>query len=276
MTLRMSPLDRPTTLYRLFDQKHQLLYVGIAWNPGERFKQHRHGKPWWSEVASAELAHYPSRALAMDAEVAAIKSEQPRHNVVHNRAADRQWRRHESCALGVSESGSQSDEFSYEHLRSGFQKQGQLWLYPELNCSSCVDDCWSEDGYEQLEHYVDYIEAHQPEWLRVDAVPIYWFVDGRGDNGRGNCFEAAPFCSNTLRLDRQGNHINFLSYFSWPVSVRTGEPLDWFRLPIKMDRFPAFAEALGWQPSPLQPTAPLTSILRSRAGRPPVDHGMFV
>lgn len=32
------------------------------------------------------------------------------------------------------------------------------------------------------------------------------------------------------------------------------------------DRFPEFAKALAWTPSPLQPTCPLASILRSRRG----------
>lgn len=42
--------------------------------------------------------------------------------------------------------------------------------------------------------------------------------------------------------------------------------MDWFRLPVRNDRFPEFGEALGWLPSPLQPYAPLRSIMASRHG----------
>jgi len=40
--------------------------------------------------------------------------------------------------------------------------------------------------------------------------------------------------------------------------------LDWFKLPVKNSRFPEFAQALDWTPSPMQPTCPLRSILASR------------
>lgn len=77
-------MNDPTTLYRMSDDKGDLLYVGIAGNPGRRFEQHRKDKPWWGEVAAITLEHYPTRAIALEAEEAAIKHEAPRHNVVHN------------------------------------------------------------------------------------------------------------------------------------------------------------------------------------------------
>lgn len=67
-------MKESTTLYRLYDADGGLLYIGIAGNPGRRFEQHAGDKPWWGQVARTELAHYPTRAEALDAERAAIAS----------------------------------------------------------------------------------------------------------------------------------------------------------------------------------------------------------
>lgn len=77
----MLPMGSPTTLYRLFDEGGVLLYIGIAGNPGRRLDDHAGDKPWWGEVASATMAHFPSRDAARDAEVAAIRAENPRYNI---------------------------------------------------------------------------------------------------------------------------------------------------------------------------------------------------
>ncbi len=74
-----------TALYRFYDEAGDLLYVGITLNPGSRFKQHSHDKPWWANVRRIELETHPTRAAALAAETAAILSEGPRHNIVHNR-----------------------------------------------------------------------------------------------------------------------------------------------------------------------------------------------
>lgn len=73
-----------TTLYRFFDAGGQLLYVGIAGNPGRRFGQHAKDKTWWTQVASSSMQHFNQRVEAERAERAAIRSEGPLHNVVHN------------------------------------------------------------------------------------------------------------------------------------------------------------------------------------------------
>lgn len=75
-----------TTLYRLFASDDQLLYVGIAGNPGRRFEQHAHDKPWWSEVSRVSLTHFPGRIEALEAERDAIRAERPQHNIVHNQS----------------------------------------------------------------------------------------------------------------------------------------------------------------------------------------------
>jgi predicted GIY-YIG superfamily endonuclease len=79
-----------TTLYRLYDEADNLLYIGIAGNPGRRFEQHRGEKPWWGEVARTTLTHYATRQEALYAELSAINTEHPRHNIIGNkRSAER-------------------------------------------------------------------------------------------------------------------------------------------------------------------------------------------
>jgi predicted GIY-YIG superfamily endonuclease len=73
----------PQALYRFFDAKGSLLYVGISLNPGARWKQHRADKPWWTEVANVTVEHHPDRQSVMDAEREAIKRERPRYNRLH-------------------------------------------------------------------------------------------------------------------------------------------------------------------------------------------------
>ena len=132
----------------------------------------------------------------------------------------------------------------------GFGRVTPLWLYPEINCSSCVDEADDQSGEGQLAYYVDYLQRRYPEWWEADAVPIYWSVRGDG------VFEHAP---NNSR-DYSGGK-NFLTEFTPPVDAVTGESLNWWRLPVRNTRFPSFPKALGWLPSPFQEFAPLRSII---------------
>lgn len=75
-----------TTLYRFYNSADELLYIGIAGNPGRRFSEHAKTKPWWPQVARSTMEHHSSRGAALAAEERAIRTERPLHNVVHNRA----------------------------------------------------------------------------------------------------------------------------------------------------------------------------------------------
>jgi hypothetical protein len=143
----------------------------------------------------------------------------------------------------------------FESRVSGYRRTEALWLYPELDCSSCVDDCESDDGEDQLAYYVRYVVERYPHWWETDAVPIIWSVRGKTTH------EAAPFNPDPVPWG------DFLYHFTWPEDHRTGEALDWFTDLLVRNRFPAFASALGWLPSPFQRTAPLRSIVASREGR---------
>ena len=148
-------------------------------------------------------------------------------------------------------------KWSYTDFEGRMTRESELWLYPEINYSACVDEVYGESGEYQLQYFVQEVMKHCPEEWEADAVLIYWSVMP--------VHETAPFQNREAwRFDE-----NFLSFFSWPCNPGTGENLDWYRLPVINDRFPKFAKALAWTPSPLQSYCPLRSIMESRAGHSP-------
>ncbi|WP_428956179.1 GntR family transcriptional regulator [Streptomyces sp. cg35] len=76
-----------TALYRLYDENDRLLYVGMSNEPKERMKAHAADKTWWPEVATRDFEWFGTRAEAAQAEIEAIRGEQPIHNHTHNTAA---------------------------------------------------------------------------------------------------------------------------------------------------------------------------------------------
>lgn len=241
----MPSASQPAALYRFYDADKTLLYIGITNSIGRRFDQHSADKPWYAKTSYTTIEHYPSRAIALEAEKAAIKAERPVHNVQHN---DR------------PKLAADGGQWYFRSRRSGHEFHTDLYLYPELDCSAMVDDHYELDGEGQFEEYTQYVASRYPDWINNNAVPIVWSVHSGW--GRG-IFEAAPFTSN------EPSWGDFLTHFTWPSNTKTGERLDWFQLPVVNDRFPDFAQALAWTPSPLQPTCPLRSLLDSRSGRHP-------
>lgn len=236
-----------TSLYRFFDATGALLYIGITNSIPRRLGEHDERKPWFAESVRATFEHHPSRAAALTAEKKAIKKERPKYNIVHNHGR----RAAESKATA-------NGQWVFRSRESNWEKRANLFLYPEVECSAMVDEVHYLDGEGQFEEYVQYLERRYPEWLDADAVPIIWSVRSR--ESVDSIYETAPFQPFAPGWG------DFLTHFTWPVDAKTGERLDWYRMPVINDRFPEFAEALAWTPSPLQPTCPLSSILQSRAG----------
>ena len=75
-------MNERTALYRLFDKRGGLLYVGISNDPAFRWKQHRGDKGWWPQVADRQVTWYATRLLALQAEALAIQTEWPIYNTV--------------------------------------------------------------------------------------------------------------------------------------------------------------------------------------------------
>jgi predicted GIY-YIG superfamily endonuclease len=70
-----------TAVYRLFDARSGLLYIGIAKNFGRRWQQHSAAKPWWPQVQRQTVDWYPDREMADEAETLAIADEKPLYNI---------------------------------------------------------------------------------------------------------------------------------------------------------------------------------------------------
>lgn len=80
--------DSATALYRFYDEKDRLLYIGITDDLLVRLKSHILASSWMDYAARAAIERCPTRKEAADAETAAIKAEQPLFNDIHNRTAE--------------------------------------------------------------------------------------------------------------------------------------------------------------------------------------------
>lgn len=69
-----------TTLYRAFDERRRLLYVGISDGPLLRFNAHTGAAAWAQYAEVITLERFANRAIAAAAELAAIRDEDPVFN----------------------------------------------------------------------------------------------------------------------------------------------------------------------------------------------------
>lgn len=77
-----------TALYRFYDEKDRLLYVGITDTLLGRVGAHILGSSWMDYAARSTIKRYPDRKEASEAETAAIKTERPLFNDIHNRTPE--------------------------------------------------------------------------------------------------------------------------------------------------------------------------------------------
>ncbi|MFH8531579.1 GIY-YIG nuclease family protein [Streptomyces tendae] len=74
---RLAPI---TVLYRFYGANKQLLYIGVTGQPRERWPAHRRKAAWWSLAAYVAVEIHPTEWQALNAERAAIKTENPQFN----------------------------------------------------------------------------------------------------------------------------------------------------------------------------------------------------
>lgn len=79
---KRTPDQGETALYRHFDKDSTLLYVGVATDHIRRLYAHAMHSAWRREIARIEVAWFPTRREALEAESAAIASEGPKFNQV--------------------------------------------------------------------------------------------------------------------------------------------------------------------------------------------------
>jgi excinuclease UvrABC nuclease subunit len=73
---------RPTFLYRHFDSKGRLLYVGISLSVLMRLNAHAHNSRWFEKIDNVKIERFRSRKMALAAEAEVIRSEKPLYNVM--------------------------------------------------------------------------------------------------------------------------------------------------------------------------------------------------
>lgn len=71
----------PAAVYRLWDKGGNLLYIGSAYEPEQRCREHRK-KPWWPEVSRRTDEWHSNRGAAYIVEMKAIGAELPKYNVM--------------------------------------------------------------------------------------------------------------------------------------------------------------------------------------------------
>lgn len=73
--------SRPFSVYRFFNAKGKLLYVGMTADLPARMRQHAKDKSWWGEVAKTTSEVHPTEKAAAVAEATAIVAEKPLYNI---------------------------------------------------------------------------------------------------------------------------------------------------------------------------------------------------
>lgn len=227
-------------LYRFYDRDDELLYVGISLSAVARASQHKATQPWWHEVARMDVEHLltDDRVVAELAERRAIETEHPRHNIVWNRAR---------VGPPAPAPAAVADGWAYRSLSSGYVHKGPLsdfHLIPEFDYENHLDlrddDGEPRTGPTPLRTWAAKLAA---EGYDLAALPVNWFVEAPHGT------ESAPFGPrNPLDED-------FLTVFTWPTRIATGEPLNWNTLPV---RYPWLEHVLGVLPTAMQPTFNLT------------------
>lgn len=70
-------------LYRHFDDKGELLYVGISLSTVTRLIGHKSFSQWFNNIALITVERFVDRKTALKAERLAIERERPKFNVIH-------------------------------------------------------------------------------------------------------------------------------------------------------------------------------------------------
>jgi len=68
-------------LYRFYDARENLLYVGITDDPWRRWREHVRIQSWYPQVKHQAVTWYENKAAAEVAEYVAIRCEHPRFNI---------------------------------------------------------------------------------------------------------------------------------------------------------------------------------------------------
>jgi len=162
---------------------------------------------------------------------------------------------------------SQSTVWKFQQRRGGLECHAALEAYWEVHLDPISDDFTQEEisAVDLFSRWARQIRKKSEDEL----IRISWFVNVEGPDVK--TFEYMPF---QLRHWRTDNPEDFLSFFTWPTNVQTGDYLNWLELPVvdklwrpsRANKGGFLQEATGWKPSILQPYVYLPSL--EKAARP--------
>lgn len=81
----------PAWVYRCFDSTGRLIYVGSTVDVFGRLAAHRRDAWWAPQIAKVTAKVHPGQRAALDAEVIAIRAENPRWNIQYRWTARDTW-----------------------------------------------------------------------------------------------------------------------------------------------------------------------------------------
>ena len=81
MTTTATADETRHALYRFYNERMQLLYVGMTNEPWRRWREHVLEKPWYPQVRHWTVSFYDTEDEARRAELKAIRGERARYNI---------------------------------------------------------------------------------------------------------------------------------------------------------------------------------------------------
>jgi len=256
-------------VYRFFDGRGRLLYIGATNCFPRRLREHAREKPWWDEVARIDIEYFRSLRAAQTAEVKAIKSEKPLYNKIAASVGLSGKERGPRCklvharGLGSYAIDLEKGLYCWRIRATGDKVYGYLRLYWEVEGDPITDGFLPEE--------VSALDLWE-RWVRNLADPervrIYWSVICP----EAGVYEVAPF---SIRMPPVRE--DFLTFFTWPRREDTGELLKWTELPVvdkrwvlgNGDKGGFIQEVTGWKPAPFQETVNILSL--AEAARLPMS-----
>ena len=154
--------------------------------------------------------------------------------------------------------------WKWHHRQTGSDWRHELSAVWEVALDPISGDFTPEDvsAEDLLRLWAERVDKEYPSGL----IPIYWFVR------QGPNVHVMPF-----QFDHMDGRApdDFLTLYTWPVTVDTGERLDWLSLPVtdklwnarRANKGGFIQQATGWKPAILQPYVYLPSLLAARDTR---------
>lgn len=144
--------------------------------------------------------------------------------------------------------------YLFERRRDGSQVRDHLWLYPELDMSSCIGDCDLPPGIAEVRYYREYLVERYPGIWQADEASISWSVCGDRIKPEYAPCEMEPYGPDYIAPPGC-----FSTYYTQPTLE--GREVDLAELSVRLSRYPKFGAALRWKPTPFERTAHVRTIV---------------